>query len=206
MPALASLALCIACVPGAASAADFFSPSLLQPTFTCPDWVKPAPVVSQFEAGWYSRFWTVAKEPSLFELSRAPGAASRSVYRFTWLRTFHQPIFVRVERAHGEPMRLVATRLSGQGGYDPGRVEARVERVLTADEEVRFDRALAAAKNLSLPARDCTIGMDGAEWILEASDAGAYRYVKRWSPDDGPVRDLGLVLLRFTGWQLEPVY
>ena len=76
--------------------------------------------------------------------------------------------------------------------------------------------ALSETKVLDLTAAECmveaglpgkmTISTDGAEWIVEANEAGRYRFVIRQSPDDGPVRQFGLVLLGLTGWSIEPVY
>ena len=42
-------------------------------------------------------------------------------YRFLWLRTFHKPIAVRVWSADSRYY-LVVKELSGQGGYEPGRI------------------------------------------------------------------------------------
>ncbi|MFN3513623.1 MAG: hypothetical protein ACK41C_11285 [Phenylobacterium sp.] len=41
---------------------------------------------------------------------------------------------------------------------------------------------------------------------MEAVDDGRYRYVERSSPEDGPIRDLGMTMLGFTGWNLDPIY
>ena len=48
--------------------------------------------------------------------------------------------------------------------------------------------------------------LDGAEWIFEANDKGAYRYVHRWTPQDGPLRSLGETMIGLTGWKLDPIY
>jgi hypothetical protein len=47
----------------------------------------------------------------------------------------------------------------------------------------------------SRPPRTGGIGVDGAQWVIEASKDGAYKIVDRWSPDKGPVRALGLIML-----------
>lgn len=135
-----------------------------------------------------------------------PEAPRRDVYRFTWLRSFDKPIVVRIEQAKSGALLMTASRLSGMGGYVPGSVEARIVRGLSQDEANQFRRALSAANGLRLRAVSCRWGYDGAKWIFEGVDRRRYRYVQRWSPDQGSVRALGLVMLSFTGWEIEPVY
>lgn len=36
----------------------------------------------------------------------------------------------------------------------------------------------------------------GADWFMESWDNGRYKSVCRWSPKEGPVRDLGIILLK----------
>ena len=50
------------------------------------------------------------------------------------------------------------------------------------------------------------MGVDGSDWIIEANDRGSYRYLRRWTPENGAVRDLGMLLISFTGWQVDPIY
>ncbi len=101
---------------------------------------------------------------------------------------------------------MTATFLSGQGGYEPGKVEKRIQRTLTSSEGQQFRRALDAANGLRMPAVECNSGYDGAMWILEAAEDGKYRYVNRWSPKSGPANALGKVMLSFTGWHFQDVY
>jgi hypothetical protein len=129
---------------------------------------------------WYGKHLTSMHEPSLW----AAAVRGETMYRFLWLRTFDAPIAVRVVidgwRAH-----LVAARTSGQGGYDPGPVDARRERALSWAEVKRLESALAAA-DFDTTATDRDGGLDGAQWIIERADGGAYRLVQRWSPSDDP--------------------
>jgi len=115
--------------------------------------------------------------------------------RFTWLRTFHHPIAVRVSYM-AEPCRLVATELSGAGGYDPGSRYRQAERTLTKQECAALLERLNSPQLWQPPPH--TLGLDGAEWIIESS-VGGYRAVSTWSPESGPVRSLGLELIRLSG-------
>jgi hypothetical protein len=122
-------------------------------------------------------------------------------YRFTWLRSFHHPIAIRVTtQARG--YRLVATELNGAGGYEPGSVFRRADRILSQEQFAVAARLLHAPETWH-PSPSKDEGHDGAEWIIEATDGG-YRVTRRWSPTSGIVRDIGLEFLRLTGWQVPP--
>lgn len=165
--------------------------------------IEGAPGVSDdFVRRWYSAHLLAMNEPSL----SCGAPSSDEAYRFLWLRSFHQPIAVRVSRA-GRSYELVATALSGAGGYEPGRVVQRVRRELTEDEWRRVTHALQRISFWQMSANPPTeeIGVDGAQWIIEGRSA-SYHVVDRWSGDDGvaAVGDLFLDLsdIRVRG----PVY
>ena len=132
--------------------------------------------IEAFTSEWYGKHLRAMNEPSLW------AAASRGdvVYRFLWLRTWGRPIAVRVT-VDGAKSRLVVTRLSGSGGYEPGHVELHRERDLDRADVLRIDSALAAA-DYDTTSTEGEAGMDGAEWIIERAAAGTYRLVERWSP------------------------
>jgi hypothetical protein len=177
----------------------YFPTELTRTLYKCADFPKAIPLLSPLEVSWYSKVLAAAGEPSLIP-ALTPDKTARNLYRFTWLRSFHKPIVVRIQEGSGGALLMTASRLSGSGGYEPGKVEARIERELTAGEAKRFPHAFSGTNRLKLKAVDCEKGYDGAEWIFEASDMGAYRYVNRWSPKTGPVRALGTTMLSFTGW------
>jgi hypothetical protein len=117
-------------------------------------------------------------------------------YRFLWLRTFHHPISVRIETAGGKAI-LVAVELDGKGGYEPGAVERRKTRTLTAEEWRSLLAAVSAAGFWELPTEDpkAQHGFDGAEWIIEGYRAGTYHVVDRWEGPP-PIRAVGEAFLR----------
>jgi len=205
--ALIGLGLTAAMAPDPARMAGYF-PAAYRTTFIdCPDFGGTrVAVLDRFLIAWYGGMLVAADEPSLYAASRRPDASRRESWRFDWLRTFHKPVFIRVDRLANGALSLTATRLDGKGGYSPGAVEARAHRMLTPQEEARFRAALQAADGLDLPPSSCQRGADGAEWIFEANDKGAYRYVHRWTPQDGPLRSLGETMIGLTGWKLDPIY
>jgi hypothetical protein len=131
--------------------------------------------VDKFVSDWYGKHLSAMHEPSLW----ASAVRGETVWRFVLLRTWGKPITVRVT-SDGH---MFVTRLSGQGGYDPGSIEQRRERVLPKAEIGRIESALAAM-SFDTTDTEAEMGNDGAQWVLERAQAGKYRLVERWSPDD----------------------
>ena len=66
--------------------------------------------------------------------------------------------------------------------------------------------ALANADIMGMSPKACELGLDGAVWLIEGVDARGYHFVERWSPEAGGVHDVGLMMLRLTGWKHDPIY
>lgn len=165
----------------------------------------PFMVMDDFLNDWFSRHWRAAEEPSLYVQSEKQGGLRSE--RFTWLRSFHAPVFVRLDWLADDQIRMTAKELTGLGGYDPGGIGRTEQRLLSADERERLEKARDRLGPFQRPAALCGGGRpDGVRWILESAEAGDYVYVNRWTPDTGPVRAYGLMLLDLTGWRYEHVY
>src|SRR5207253_2179117 len=74
---------------------------------------EAGPVIPDFEADWYALHWRAAHERSLYEASTKPETRSTRTLRFTWLRTFHAPVIVRVDEVASGQIRLTAKELDG---------------------------------------------------------------------------------------------
>jgi hypothetical protein len=162
------------------------------------------PILRRSASDWYSSHLKAAGERPLAEL--AAGAPRQLNVRFVWLRSFDKPVIVRIQEQPDGRARIEAKRLSGAGGYEPGEVEEHLLRDLTPAE---FDGFKAMLKNAALAresAANCDAGIDGAQWVLEVIDGGKYSFFERWTPEQGAVRDVGLAMLRLTGFDLEPIY
>lgn len=184
-----------------------FPNELTERTHRCPEWRRqPRPLLDAFAASHFSEHLTAAGENSLYRASMDPALRETRTVRLTWLRSFHAPIVVRVDALPDGRTVLTAKRLSGAGGYSPGAVEQRLVRSLTAPEREQVAGLLAQASAFEAPIVDCVMTPDGSRWILEASGPQGYQFRTRWSPQDGPIMESGLQLLRLTGWDIEPVY
>ena len=185
------------------AATPFFPKSLQTEVGVCPasDYypAERRPVIEDYEAEWYSSSLLGLHEQPLFQ----DKGRNEQTVRFTLLRSFHAPVIVRTTATDGGRVRLTATWPSGYDGCPaPGGV-CRVDRFLSEAERAR----LAAAQTFLLKASyGCPTGIDGSMWLLEASGRGDYRFWSEWSPKEGDLRDLALVMLDLTGWRLREIY
>lgn len=192
----------------------YFPPSLAVPVPDCRfgQKVEKRPVLSDFEARWYSSQLRAASEPSLSQPIRRGAQPKQRAIRFTWLRSFHPPIVVRIEGLETATPRMIAKQLSGAGGYAPGGIAKRVDRELASSEALTLlgllaDTHLDKTSSKTAALKECgPPGLDGAEWLVEVVDSRGYHFAKNWSPQAGDVRRMGLALIALTGWTVEPVY
>ena len=161
----------------------------------------PTGSLDDSSASWYSTFLKALREPSLLPSGEE---ADRHAYRFTWLRTFHHPIAVRVELGIEEP--IVITKMTdGMGGYEPGNL-IRDEQALLSPKQIQsLEKVIGDVDFWHLPTGRGE-GIDGAEWIVEARLDANYHVATLWSPKDGPVRHLGLAFLDLGNVQDELIY
>lgn len=177
----------------------YFPQSLHEATVACGSGFRETKVMTDHQAGWYGGHLRAAGELPIFD-------STTPTLRFTWLRTFHAPVVVRLDTTAEGAVQMTATELSGQGGYEPGDVARRVERRLSDEESAALTRMLEETGALAQPPTECRLGLDGAQWILESAGPGGYRFVDRWTPREGPVRELGLHLISLTGWTYDRMY
>ncbi|MBK5295920.1 MAG: hypothetical protein JJE40_02110 [Vicinamibacteria bacterium] len=147
-----------------------------------------------FQREWYGSQLNAMRQKSM-SCGRQDGD---SIYRFTWLRSFHQPMVVQVSRT-GEEVRITGVELDGKGGYEPGAVVTTVNRRLSVRQWTTLTSGLARAAFWGMRTEGKSEGEDGARWILEARHGNSYHVVNRWSPREGPFREACLRFLRLAG-------
>ena len=140
---------------------------------------------------WYSEALKAMGEDKLISSSN-----EEESYRFLWLRSFHEPIAVRVRRI-GSHRLVVVKEMERSGVSESCRKSVKTTAFLISEEEWnQFMLNLERACFWRMPTPDEKILMDGAEWIMEGYREGRYHVVDRQSPDEGPYRDACLYLLR----------
>lgn len=147
--------------------------------------------LDDFAVNWYTQHLKAMSEPSLLELSKTRA----HVYRFLWLRTFDNPVAVRLNVNEDGTSLLTVKVTNGRGGYAPGVLIKNETRRLSKDYTEGFLDQVQELGYWSLPTEVPHRGCDGAEWILEAVKESRYKLVVRWSPEKGAVRTLGLDMM-----------
>jgi hypothetical protein len=122
----------------------------------------------------------------------------KEIYRFTWLRTFHHPVSVRLEKQN-HVIRLFSKVCNGAGGYEPGQLIFDTAFSVTADQYKLLTQKIKEINfwSLTTEQRD-DMGKDGSEWILEAVKDNKYKMVTRWTPSverQGNFRSVGEYLV-----------
>lgn len=139
---------------------------------------------------WYARELMTMGEGSIFELRHKE---ELEVYRFTLLRSFDNPILIRIE-VDEDHASLKTTIASGRG--EATGIQSKDDRRLTKSE-IQQLRTMLAKKNFwEVTSYDDDRGTDGSNWIVEALSEGRYHVADRSSPKGGTVREIGELFLK----------
>jgi hypothetical protein len=156
--------------------------------------------LDSFVNEWYSQMLFALHEPVLKDYQ-----GTMEIYRFTWLRSFHHPVVVRVEKK-GDRVRVTSKVTDGAGGYEPGKIIVDNKFELSqVNIDTINDRLVAAGFWKIKTENDDDRGADGSEWIIEGFKGQKYHVAVRWSPDRGTkFRRIGEYLLSVSGIKNEP--
>ena len=135
----------------------------------------------------YDKLLETFKEPPLCKEGVKGRAQS---YIFLWLPTFEHPIFMRVNVGQDGRGTLSTKTLSGEGGYDLGKLETTATRKLSRDEEVELFSTLADIGFWTLPAsvkNPYELVLDGTTWVIEGVRDGQCHTVTR---ESSPLTDV----------------
>jgi hypothetical protein len=130
-----------------------------------------------YNEAWYSTYLYVMKEPILFT-----DTTIKEVYRFTWLRTFDNPIAIRIEK-NNDSYILYWKLCDGAGGYNPGKLTIEKHKNLNKSEWEGFVKLISQSDFWNLQTDVNNFGFDGATWILEGKISTRYHEVDVWCPD-----------------------
>ncbi len=127
---------------------------------------------------WYSNSLSSFKEPSLYNYK-----GYDEIYRFTWLRSFHNPVTIRFQKACNNFI-LTTKEIIDNNGYSPDKIIVNTTQYLTGSEWNKWESRLSSINFWNLPVLDPEPRpMDGAEWIIEANLKGKYRFTTRTMSD-----------------------
>ncbi|MBL9156522.1 MAG: hypothetical protein JNJ70_03565 [Verrucomicrobiales bacterium] len=154
---------------------------------------------------YYTRYLSAMKEPSL---QRDLEELEEFQFRFTYLRSFDDPLMVRISKV-GNTLKLRSVILKMGDNYEPIGVTHDKTVNIGGDEAKDLLENLQQRefwKPLNDAERFCE-GLDGSRWVFEIRDKDGYRMVDPWSPDSNVVHDdIDLPkLLKDVGLKAEPV-
>jgi len=104
-------------------------------------------------------------------------------------------VAIRIDVNTDGTSQLTTKMTSGAGGYDPGHLVQNSKSLLTKEQTSFLLEKIKEHQFWKLASAREPGGADGAEWILEGVKNGMYHVVDRWSPQGGPVRGIGLIML-----------
>jgi hypothetical protein len=157
-----------------------------------------------FAAGWYSGHLRVLNEEPLPPKTRDK---RNEIYRFTCLRTFHNPFSIRINVVNGGKGILIRKFTSGRGGYETGSLQETQSIELSRAAIERLSDFMDSIRFWNLPTTIDVYGADGSQWIVEAVKNGKYHVVDRWTPYPGTdIRTLGECFLSLAEWKPDELY
>ncbi len=127
----------------------------------------------------YSKNLKALQEPRLFDQSNG-----KKIYRFTWLRSFHNPIVIGLEN-NNDSIALYWKVCDGTGGHEPGNLFIDKSKELSVTVWNEFNTLIEKSSLWNIKNTDNgDIGIDGACWILERKNGNTYNVVDIWSPKE----------------------
>jgi hypothetical protein len=143
-----------------------------------------------FHINWYAGHLKALEEPILSD------SLVTKVFRFTWLRTFHNPIVIGIEN-NNDSITLYWKICDGAGGYEPGELIKDKKKKLSMNEWTLFLQKIDSLGFWKMKTTENeTQGFDGAQWILEGKELDRYHVVDRWC--GGNITSICLDLLKMT--------
>jgi len=124
---------------------------------------------------YYSRIWLTMGESSIMS------PKSLDIIRFTYLRSFKDPVVVCVENEH-DLVRIYWKEVNRQGGTNHGNLIAYKFKLLNQKDWISIREGLENIQFWNIPSLEKSDGilqLDGDKWILEANINGVYNIVDR---------------------------
>ena len=161
------------------------------------------PDINRFITNRYCKHLKALEEPSVYQQQPIK---DKIIIRFTWLRTFDNPICLRLEKNYDGSGTLYVKKSSGAGGYEPGKIITNQKKEIPKLSVSATISSIETMDFWNMPTRMETSGLDGSHWIIEYLSKSRYHLVDRWSPTSGSIRDLGLNLLELSGLEVKEIY
>lgn len=129
-------------------------------------------------ANWLEIQLNDLQESCLFD---AEVSSNTTIYRFTWLRSFHNPISIRIEKI-GNKIELYWKVGKGAGGYEPIGLKKEGKKKFSTKEWIEFEKLIKVSNFESLPNEIYIPMTDGATWTLERKNQESFKAHNTNSP------------------------
>jgi hypothetical protein len=151
----------------------------------------------------YSKYLYAMREPLLFNR-----LLSKEVYRFVWLRSFHNPIIIRIEKDKNKKYELIWKVTNGKGGYYPGQLIVNKRKYISGKEWNVFHKYISGMNFWKQKNVHEQWGCDGAVWLLEGETSDFYNVIHSWSVGNPDLHEACRYLIQLTGIKLnhEDIY
>lgn len=162
---------------------------------------------NDFESGNRELIYRAFEEDSPTDLkpdqSKSSDLEVDEMYRFFWLRTFHEPFLFRIYRSGGQ-FYLVAKRTDGKAGYEFGNLVTDTTRTLRDSEWCEFVRLLDQADFWNMDRIKVeTLAHDGSFWVMEGFRESRYFVAGQQSPAGGDFREACIYLMKLSGIKVD---
>ena len=150
---------------------------------------------------WYSRQLYALREPILKN-------GTTETYRFTCLRSFHEPFSVRIEKAEDGGGILSFSMCDAPLHFSGGEFVKQEQKRISREQMVNLTELLEQKRFFRMPeeTEEKHILLDGSDWIIESASNGAYHFVSRQSPKNTPVYDIGMFFLSLSEQSIDELY
>lgn len=118
-------------------------------------------------------------EPNLYKTKLNPNTV---IYRFTWLRSFHHPIVVRIENNNDDYI-LYWKVGKGAGGYKPEGILKQGVNKMSAEEWETFNTLIDREDYNNIRNKQSMAIGDGATWAIEEKLPNKFRAKRTENPD-----------------------
>jgi hypothetical protein len=132
---------------------------------------------------WYSASLFDFNEPNIYTYN-----GDDEIYRFTWLRSFHNPVIIRFVK-HDNAYTLYTKELLDNDGYIPQEIKVNAKVEMTSLDWQNFKSKIDDLDFWNIVSNDTEPRPnDGAEWILEGVTKNEYHFITRTSSGDAKYR------------------
>ena len=137
-------------------------------------------------------------EKSIPEIAKAD-----EIYRFSWLRTFHNPYMFRAYRI-GDDKFFVTKETDGKGGYGLGSLILNKTQSLNDQEWCEFIHRLDSADFWNKDKIDIhTLANDGSFWTIEGFREQRVYVAGEQSPVGSDFREACIYLMKLSGLNID---